>query len=821
MEKEKLVHYVPADMVDRLKKLLVRLWETRNPASAQLGAILEDAEPEVRSLNETLFDVSARERNAAIREKDRNWTREREKLREEAGRALEELRAAATARLEKAGVSFACEKAELNEALGRAQKESEDLYSENRRMKGRLEEQEAELKRRLFEAKAEYDKESGRRIQEAVEQITGHLLLALKAAEQKFSDASAEAFRAKEENDRLRDALAARTRQLEESIAQQAGELEVKEHDLASLRATARELETRISELTEAHQAELKEKLRAKETELNKAAAERLELERAEAEAQAGRQEGLLARAREDLGKAKKELEDLAAERRRLADSLAGRENETEKRLFEARSEFERESGRRVQEAVEEVTGRLLASLKASEKKGEEAAEGTALAKDESARLKASLDERERQYEERSRWQEEESAAKDRRLAAEHEKVKELENRILGLNEEHHAELMEKLREKEAEFRSRLEEFDRERGAYLKLIDGLKGRFAEEKEVWEAERERIRTKSGEKFAELEAGLRAAQAARTAELEREYAARQSAELVAKERDLAAERGKVKELEKQFIAWSEEHYAELAARLREKEAELRSRREEAGKERDAYLKSLNELKARFEGEKAALEEEFERAKAGSAEKYAGLEAALKASLAARAEELEREHAARRAALAAELREREAELNREAAERLEAGRAAREARSGRRESLLAETAADLKKARAALEAEAREQAEAFKAREKNWALEKERYESELALCAVSTKSFIADQALKTKADLAKWKEALEEEYKARLEEQLRARDLLLITEKGRQAQEFMEKYAALEARLESLLPGPGPGAREAPGAKKKREA
>jgi len=872
MEKEKLVHYVPADMVNRLKKLLVRLWETKNPASAYLSAILNDVELEVRSLNDTILDISSRERNTTIREKEKSWMQEREKLQAEAERALEELRASAAARLEKTKVSFACEKAELSEANSRAQREIETLASENRKMSERVADQENELKKRLFEAKAEYERESGRRVQKTVEEITGRLLLALNAAEKKNEDAAAEAARSNKEIARLKEALAEKARQSEEIIARQAEEIEMKEHDLASLRATARELERRIAELNEAHQAELKDKLRAKESELNKAAAERLEMERGDWEAQGKRQEAALAKMAEDLKKAQKELDGLTAENRRLGDTLAGQEAELEKRLFEARSEFERESSRRAQAAVEEVSGRLLASLNAAEKKKDESLAEAAHAKEECSRLKDALAERARQFRESCEWQAAEAAEKDKYLAASHEKVKELEKKLVDLGDEHHAELMDKLRAKEAELRSRQEKaeeaFEKERAGYLRSLAALKTAQEEEKAALEEAGERLKAKLGEKYSGREAELKARLNERMAEFERSYAARHAEESAGKDKDLALARGKVRELEKRIVSLGEEHHAELMAGLRGKEAEFRALqdkfKEEFEKERAGYLGAVAGLNEKFEAEKNAWEAGLEKVKARAGERNAELEAGLKASLEARAAELERDYAARRAALAAELRGKEAELEREAAERVEFERATWEAQNRRQESLLAGTAGDFKKAQkeiealtaenrklnemisemarsakfknedqfneavtrerdrlaaehasqlAAFQAGVKEKIADFQVKEKAWAVEREKYESEIALCSVSTRSFVAEQTLKMKADLAKWKESLEDEYKARLAEQLRAKDVLLISEKGRLAQEFLEKYAAMEARLEALK------AEKAPEAKKKR--
>ena len=98
MEKTKHVQCVPADMVDRLKQLLVRLWETKNPAAHSLSAVLSDFEPDTRVLSEAILDVSIKERSIALKENEKNYAAEKEKLQAELERLSEEVRAAAAAR---------------------------------------------------------------------------------------------------------------------------------------------------------------------------------------------------------------------------------------------------------------------------------------------------------------------------------------------------------------------------------------------------------------------------------------------------------------------------------------------------------------------------------------------------------------------------------------------------------------------------------------------------------------------------------------------------------------------------------------------------
>jgi hypothetical protein len=731
MEKEKLVHYVPVDMVDQLKKLLVRLWETRNPASASLGAILKSFEMDVRSLNEVMLEISLKERSAALRENEKALAAEKENLRVESERILEGLRASAAAQVEAIKAAAAGEKAELAEELKKTRYEEKELAAENRQLREVLAEKEAEFERRLLEAKSEYAGESARRIQEAVEEERGRSLAALTSEKKKSSEAAAEGARTREENDNFKTALAAQARRFEERCGLQAEELAAKDLSLASARSKVQELEKQLSGLNEAQHAELAEKLRAKAAELNKAADERLEFERADWDARAKRQEVLLAKAAEDLKKAQNEIEALTAETRRLGGSVAEKSEDLERRLFEAKSEYARESGRRVREAVEAESGRLLEALKLAEKKSSEAEAETARIREENDGLKAALTVQAHQSGERGAWQAEELAAKDKYLAAAREKVKELEKQIVVLNDEHHSELMEKLRGKESEFRARLDEFEKERAAYLKAIAELKARFENERGGWEVERERIKAESGERYAALEAGLRASLKARSEELENDYAARREA---------------------------------LAGELRGKDAELNR---EAAERLEFERATWEAQNRRLESLLARSGEDFTRAQ----KEIADLTAENRRMNAIFAEK-EREFLSKNEPQVAEAVARE------------------------RERLMS----DFARQRAVLETAQKDRLAVFEEKEKNWSAEKERYESELALVAVSTRSFIVERAQKMKSDFAKWKEALEEEYK----ERMTAGSAALTFERDRLADEVKRlepEYAGLVKKTAEL--------------------
>lgn len=54
MEKEHAIQCVPVELLERLKALSAKLWEDRNPTSVHLNAILEEFEPDMKALSNTI-----------------------------------------------------------------------------------------------------------------------------------------------------------------------------------------------------------------------------------------------------------------------------------------------------------------------------------------------------------------------------------------------------------------------------------------------------------------------------------------------------------------------------------------------------------------------------------------------------------------------------------------------------------------------------------------------------------------------------------------------------------------------------------------------
>jgi len=71
MEKERAIQCVPVELMERLKDLAARLWESKSPASVHLTAILEEFEPDVKSLGQLVkeYDEDYAERLQAGHDK--------------------------------------------------------------------------------------------------------------------------------------------------------------------------------------------------------------------------------------------------------------------------------------------------------------------------------------------------------------------------------------------------------------------------------------------------------------------------------------------------------------------------------------------------------------------------------------------------------------------------------------------------------------------------------------------------------------------------------------------------------------------------------
>ena len=67
MEKERAIQCIPVEMLERLKALAAKLWEDRNPSSVHLNAILEEFEPDIKALGQTIkeYEKEYSERQAS------------------------------------------------------------------------------------------------------------------------------------------------------------------------------------------------------------------------------------------------------------------------------------------------------------------------------------------------------------------------------------------------------------------------------------------------------------------------------------------------------------------------------------------------------------------------------------------------------------------------------------------------------------------------------------------------------------------------------------------------------------------------------------
>jgi hypothetical protein len=83
MEKERAIQCVPTELLERLKGLADRLWDDKNPASVHLNAILEEFEPDVRTLGHIIKEYEA-DYAGRLGFNEREHAQKESRLREEA-----------------------------------------------------------------------------------------------------------------------------------------------------------------------------------------------------------------------------------------------------------------------------------------------------------------------------------------------------------------------------------------------------------------------------------------------------------------------------------------------------------------------------------------------------------------------------------------------------------------------------------------------------------------------------------------------------------------------------------------------------------------
>ena len=226
MEKERAIQCVPVELMERLKDLAARLWESKSPASVHLTAILEEFEPDVKSLGQLVkeYDEDYAERLQAGQNKYEQKESRLKKEIESLGARLaksEAARAAALKRLEEFRAVLSDRETLLAELKMRAAEQEGELNSKYvsrmQELYEKVSKKELDLllrwedKNRALEARSqEFEGERAARERQ--------LKLREKALEEEFNSRKSELIKT---FDRIREGLEAREKALAAREAQQ------------------------------------------------------------------------------------------------------------------------------------------------------------------------------------------------------------------------------------------------------------------------------------------------------------------------------------------------------------------------------------------------------------------------------------------------------------------------------------------------------------------------------------------------------------------------------------------------------------------------
>ncbi len=509
------------------------------------------------------------------------------------------------------------------------------------------------------------------------------------------------------------------------------------------------------------------------------------------------------------------------------------------------RARLEAEFGRRLEgiDATARARAGELEQEYASKK--EELKSVLALSRAEfEAEFKARLAmERQALAEEKSRLAEE-KRLREEALARNTEKVKELENALAAGHEEHHKELMERIRSGEASFREKLSAFEAEKQAYNKTIGDLtadirrkEADVLDEKKKIAAEYEAKAAIHGELLARTEAAfeekrrvyeekiaalaLRLEEAAKNSAFETENFKSEIARISAGTNALADERaaGIRADYEARKVELEQEFAARYGDRMKALEAE-KARMNEALAEREgqletAYAKaaeldgSIAELRRSASEEKAALSREYSEEMKGAlkaAEESAkAREAELFTDINVLREELtekDRQLSAEREKLVDELSKASVDAHNRTEERAAAVRAEYEVRLAAQAEQAGNAMSGLKAALAGKEAQlekaSADRAEAeraikavFDAEKAKWQGEKETLTAGFERSIAEFDASLAERVAVVRADYEARKVELEQEFAARYGDRMKA----LEAEKARMNEALAEREGQLE--------------------------
>jgi predicted nucleic acid-binding Zn-ribbon protein len=513
-------------------------------------------------------------------------------------------------------------------------------------------------------------------------------------------------------------------------------EQRVREDQFASAQARIQEIENSLASQQEKHHDQLIKIISEKETAF-RAQLAALEKEKALKEATV----------KELVDKLEKKASDWEAERSRLETEFGHRLAGMDAAMRERAVEMEKEHAAK----KEELENILAVSREEFDREFQ-------------ARL---VMERAAMDEEKSRLAEE-KRLRDESLARAAAKVKELESALSANREEHHAELMERIRTGEAAFRAKLNGFDTEKKSYNDTINKLSDELRRRDSALLDEKEKIAEEFNAKAAIYETRLAQTEAAFD-EKRRSY-----------DEKIAALSGRLEEAAKASALEKENFKGELSRVSSEVQALAEER--------------TSSIRADYEARKADLENEFaarysDKLKALEAEK-----ARVNEALAEREKELEQSHnhAAGLDAAIAELRmsatDEKAALSREySAEMNRALKAAEETAKARE----AELSADINVLR-----------EELTEKDRVLSLEREKLVDELSKASVEAHNRTEERAAAVRAEYERRlaaQAALAENSTREMRELLAEKEALL--EKAVASREEAEKHLKAAFDLERM--------------------
>lgn len=164
MEKERAIQCVPAELMERLRSLASRLWEDKNPASVHLNAVLEEFEPDVKTLSHIIGEYET-DYSGRLAFKDKEFEQRERRLREEIEdiskrfAALESSHSASLRRIAELKAALGAKESELAEVSART---AEDESSLNARYVAKMQELYDKVSRKELEMLARWeDKNKG------------------------------------------------------------------------------------------------------------------------------------------------------------------------------------------------------------------------------------------------------------------------------------------------------------------------------------------------------------------------------------------------------------------------------------------------------------------------------------------------------------------------------------------------------------------------------------------------------------------------------------------------------------------------------------